>query len=272
MKTLITAHPGLSGGHIRDMRVSRIDSLAELSPRAWNSLPGTDNPFLRYEFLAALETHGCVGDETGWIPQFMVAERDEALIGAVPLYIKYHSFGEFVFDWAWAHAYQNSGRAYYPKLVVAIPFTPISGPRILTADTDDRDEIAETLVTAAVDHAQSLGVSSLHWLFVNDTDAPRLEKHGMMRRSGCQFHWSNPGYEDFNDFLTGLSAEKRKKIKRERRRVEEEKIEFEVLHGVEIDTIRWSAFYDFYQTTFWKKGNAGPLVGRGDQLDSPSVL
>ncbi|MEJ2762056.1 MAG: GNAT family N-acetyltransferase [Gammaproteobacteria bacterium] len=242
------------------MRISRIDSLAELSPRAWNALQGTDNPFLRYEFLAALENHGCVGEDTGWIPHFLTAERDDTLIGAVPAYIKYHSFGEFVFDWAWASAYQNSGRPYYPKLVVAVPFTPITGPRILTAQASDSDKIAEALIQGTLDHARDLGVSSLHWLFINDRDAPRLEKHGLMRRSGCQFHWSNPGYGDFADFLAGMSSEKRKKIKRERRHVAEAGIEFEILSGAEIQESHWSAYYDFYQDTFWKKGNAGPLT------------
>jgi len=242
------------------MRISRIDSLAELSPRAWNALRGTDNPFLRYEFLAALENHGCVGDDTGWIPHFLTAEHDDTLIGAVPAYVKYHSFGEFVFDWAWAQAYQNSGRPYYPKLVVAIPFTPITGARVLTADLPDSDKIAEALVQATLDHARAMGVSSLHWLFINDHDTPRLERHGLMRRSGCQFHWSNPGYRDFEDFLAGLSSEKRKKIRRERRHVEEADIEFEILRGTEIDEAQWSAYYGFYQDTFWKKGHTGPLT------------
>jgi len=242
------------------MRISRIDSLSELSPQAWNALRGTDNPFLRYEFLAALENHSCVGDDSGWIPHFLTAEQDDNLVGAVPVYIKYHSFGEFVFDWAWAQTYQNSGRPYYPKLVVAIPFTPIAGPRILTADTAGGEKVTEALIQATLDHAKSLGVSSLHWLFTNDHDTPRLEEHGLMRRSGCQFHWSNPGYRDFGDFLAGLSSEKRKKIKRERRHVEDVDIEFEILTGSEIDEPQWSAYYDFYQNTFWKKGHAGPLT------------
>jgi predicted N-acyltransferase len=259
------------------MQITRIDSLAEFSPRAWNALQGTDNPFLRHEFLSALERHGCVGDDSGWIPQFLVAEHDDVLIGAIPMYLKHHSFGEFVFDWSWASVYQNSGQSYYPKLVVAIPFTPITGPRILTANSVTGTQAGEHLIKATLDHAHSLGVSSLHWLFINEQDATVLERQGLMRRSGCQYHWLNPGYRDFDDFLTGLSAEKRKKIKRERRRVYEADIQFEVLHGGDIGETHWSAFYDFYQATFWKKGSAGPLtydffVDLGSQMPENVLL
>lgn len=241
------------------MRITRIDGLAELSPRAWNSLGGTDNPFMRYEFLAALEHHGCVGDEAGWIPRFLVAEEDDRLVGAVPLYLKYHSFGEFVFDWAWAHAYESTGRRYYPKLVVAAPFTPISGPRLLIAPTADHNRVAEALINATLDQARSSGASSLHWLFINDDDSRLLAQHGLMRRVGCQFHWLNQGYRDFDDFLRHLSADKRKKIKRERRRSGEDGLEFEVRHGEQLGQLHWETFHDFYRATFWKKGNFAPL-------------
>lgn len=242
-----------------DMRITRIDSLDELSPRAWNALRGTDNPFMRFEFLAALEHHGCVGDDAGWVPHFLVAERDGQLVGAVPMYLKYHSFGEFVFDWAWAHAYENTGRRYYPKLVVAAPYTPITGPRILAADTAEGPQIVRALIDAALEQARSLKVSSLHWLFVNREDAPRLQERGLMRRAGCQFHWLNRGYRDFDDFLDQFSSAKRKKIKRERRRVTEGGIEYERVPGDRINETHWDRFYDFYHSTFWKKGNFAPL-------------
>lgn len=242
------------------MRVTQIDSIQELAPRDWNALQGTDNPFLRYEFLAALERHGCVGDDSGWIPQYLIAEDADRLLGAVPLYLKHHSFGEFVFDWAWARAYEQAGRRYYPKLVAAVPFTPVTGPRVLVRPPPEGgDGVAAALIEGAVAQAQASGVSSLHWLFVPAAQAAALEGAGLLRRAGCQYHWHNGDYRSFDDFLAQLAAEKRKKIKRERRRTAESGLSFRALHGAEIDEVQWNAFYEFYRATFWKKGNFPPL-------------
>jgi predicted N-acyltransferase len=236
--------------------IGRID---EVDAARWNTLAGADNPFVRHEFLAALERHGCVGDRFGWYPQHLLATDGDQIVGAVPLYLKDNSYGEFVFDWSWADAYQRSGLSYYPKGVVSVPYTPATGPRLLVADTPNADHIADTLIEAALRHARQLGLSSLHWLFTSERDTQRLARHDLMLRLGCQFHWSNAGYRDFEDFLAHLTAQKRKKIKRERRRVLEQGIQLEVLHGDAITEEQWLAYHEFYTDTFDKRGGLATL-------------
>lgn len=242
------------------MRLALHTHLDDIPARAWNALAGDINPFLRHEFLAALERHGCVGTEAGWVPQHLAVYDGERLLGAAPLYLKDNSYGEFVFDWAWASAYQRAGLPYYPKLVAAVPYTPVSGPRLLVADTLQKEAVADTLIQGAIEHARQLKVSSLHWLFTSERDTERLEQQGLLRRTGCQFHWHNHGYADFNDFLAGFSAEKRKKVKRERRRVAEADVEIEVLHGDQVSEGQWEIFHQFYSSTFWKKGGIASLT------------
>jgi predicted N-acyltransferase len=242
------------------MRLSVLSSLDEVSPADWNALAGEANPFLRHEFLVALERHQCVGVNAGWIPQHLVIHKGSRLVGAVPMYLKNNSYGEFVFDWAWADAYQRAGLRYYPKLVVSIPYTPASGARLLLTDSAERDTIADGLIRGALEHARHLKVSSLHWLFTTEADTQKLEHHGLMRRTGCQFHWQNNNYRDFDDFLSGFSAEKRKKVKRERRRVTEANVEIEVLHGNQISDAQWGIFHHFYSSTFWKRGGIASLT------------
>ncbi len=242
------------------MEISVIPHLDDIPATAWNTLAGNDNPFLRHEFLVALERHGCVGRHTGWIPQHITAHHNGQLVGAAPMYLKYNSYGEFVFDWAWAEAYERNGMPYYPKLVVAVPYTPATGPRLLLAESTDQEAVASRLIEGALDHARHLQLSSLHWLFTTEHDTARLEQHGLMRRSGFQFHWRNPGYRDFSDFLSTLTAEKRKKIKQERRRVREAGIEIEILNGHQISAQQWEIFHGFYSSTFDKKGGAATLT------------
>ncbi len=241
------------------MDVKVIGSIDEVDADHWNALAGHDNPFVRHEFLAALERNGCVGERFGWYPQHLLAVDGERIVGAVPLYLKDNSYGEFVFDWSWADAYQRSGLDYYPKAVVSVPYTPATGPRLLVADTANANEIADTLIGAALMHAQQLKLSSLHWLFTDEYDTQRLARHGLMLRLGCQFHWSNPGYRDFDEFLSTLTAQKRKKIKRERRCVVEQDIELEVLHGDAISDEQWLAYHRFYTDTFDKRGGLATL-------------
>ncbi len=242
------------------MRLSVLTNLDEISPTDWNSLAGNINPFVSHEFLVALERHQCVGLEAGWVPQHLAIHNDGRLVGAVPMYLKNNSYGEFVFDWAWATAYQRAGLPYYPKLVVSIPYTPASGPRLLLADIAQKDKVADSLIQGALEHARNLNVSSLHWLFTMEEDTQKLEKHGLMRRTGCQFHWQNNSYRDFDDFLSGFSADKRKKVKRERRRVREAGVEIEVLHGDQISTAQWEIFHHFYSLTFLKRGGIASLT------------
>jgi predicted N-acyltransferase len=241
------------------MRSVIIGSLSEVSSEAWNSLHGTHVPFLRHEFLDALERHHCVGQATGWIPQHLLLYEGKTLVGAIPQYLKTNSYGELVFDWAWADAYQRSGLAYYPKLVVAIPYTPASGPRLLIAPQADRNKISAQLIQCAIEHTKQNNLSSLHWLFPNQQDLQQLQQQGLLTRMGCQFHWQNISgnstsgdnkYRDFDDYLEHFTSSKRKKIRRERRIVREAGVTLHRLYGEELSDTQWQAVHRHYCSTF----------------------
>lgn len=243
------------------MQVEVIESLSELNREAWNALAEpTGNPFLRYEFLAGLEQHGCVGQHWGWFPRHLIVREGSRLVGAAPLYLKTNSYGEFVFDWSWADAWERAGGRYYPKLVSGIPYTPVTGPRLLCAPDTDITAVRRILMDAGLDLAQALGVSSLHWLFPTGEETEALVGRGLLRRRGTQFHWHNRGYRDFDDFLDGFSAQKRKKLKRERRRVAEAGITVEVFDGHSADERHWAIFHRFYADTFDKHGGHATLT------------
>jgi len=179
-------------------------SINEISAQQWQQLDQDGNPFLSYAFLAALENHDCL-DKWGWLPRFITLfDSNQQLIAALPMYLKDNSYGEFVFDWAWADAYSRQGLRYYPKLVVSVPFTPATGPRLLTHQDHDAMQLRKWLMDAALDYAKSIQVSSLHYLFTTDTETDQLEQAGLLRRSGCQFHWQNNHYQTFDDFLYSL--------------------------------------------------------------------
>lgn len=244
------AHPGF---HI--MNITIVGAIREIEADEWNALAGQDNPFVRYEFLSALETHHSVGERYGWIPQHITL-RDDArnLVGAVPLYIKDNSYGEFVFDWGWADAYHRSGVDYYPKLVVATPYTPATGPRLLVAKHQDYATIARSLIEASVQHARKLKVSSLHWLFTNERDTQQLTGLGFMQRLGCQFHWTNHDYDTFEQYLQTLTRGKRKNINQERRQVRDAGVQIEILNGHQTTQQHWQIFHRYYESTFMKLG------------------
>jgi uncharacterized protein len=225
------------------LRIEVLDTLANVSPQAWNALVD-GHPFLRHEFLHALHETKAACIDTGWQPQFLAAWRGIELVGAMPLYLKYHSRGEYVFDWAWADAYERHGLSYYPKLLAAIPFSPVSAPKILAADATVRARLA----AAALEAAQQ--VSSLHVLFPTETEEALFTDHSMMVRRGVQFHWTNDNYRDFDDFLVRLSHDKRKKIKQERRKVLEAGIVFTRKTGAEISAADWAFFNKCYRTTY----------------------
>ena len=242
------------------MRVAVINRLTEVPADQWNRVTGTAHPFLRHEFLAALERHSCVGEDYGWYPQHLaVYEEAETLAGLAPLYLKDNSYGEFVFDWSWADAWQRSGKPYYPKLVSAIPYTPVTGARLLVRDDMEYATVADLLIRAALELAERAGVSSLHWLFTNERDTDRLREHGLLRRTGCHFHWHNRGYRTFDDFLGNLSSRKRKKVKRERRFVEEAGIDMKIIHGDVASEAQWQAMHRFYSSTFERKSGMPTL-------------
>ncbi len=242
------------------LKISSHHRIDTLDAAQWDALAPGAPPFPGHDFLSALERQGAVGDGSGWQPRHLAAHRDGRLVGALPLYQKTHSFGEFVFDWAWAAAHQRHGLRYYPKLVVATPYTPVTGPRVLVAPgTADSGAIAGALIDAALDEARALGASSLHWLFTSEADSERLATHGFMERHGCQFHWDNPGYRDFDDFLSALRARDRKEIRRERRAAAAHGLDIDVVAGNEAASSDWDAMYRFYVSTFARKANVAPL-------------
>ena len=236
------------------MRVSVHDEIAAIGQQEWNAVAGTDFPFLRHEFLLAAEQTGCVSETSGWLPCHLALRDDAgALRGAMPLYEKQHSWGEFVFDWAWANAYERAGLNYYPKLVSAVPFTPAPSPRLLLADTSDT-EAAGLLLQAAIDLAEERQCSSLHLLFPTAAEAEFLSRSGLKLRKDCQFHWHNNGYEDFDDFLRSFSSRKRKKARRDRRHVSEAGIRFRRLTGAALTPEVWRSVYPLIAHTFMQRG------------------
>lgn len=227
------------------MTLEVVTSLAGVDPEQWNRLAGGD-PFLRHEFLSALHDTGCASAATGWTPHYLLVRTRAALVAAMPLYVKDHSYGEYVFDWAWADAYHRHGLNYYPKLICAVPFTPVTGPRVLAEEPRQR----ERLIAAALELARELEVSSLHCLFPTRDEARQMAGHGMLLRHGVQFHWVNRDYASFDEFLAGMSHDKRKKIRQERRKVREAGIGFRWLEGAEIRPDDWVFFARCYRQTY----------------------
>ena len=233
-----------------------LDSIAQISARDWNALAGASQPFLRHEFLLALEESGCAAPRTGWEPKHLVLEDSAGnAVAAMPLFRKGHSRGEFVFDFSWAGAYAQHGLKYYPKLLTAVPFTPVSGPRILLAPQADAKSLTKLVVRAVIEYAEDAQLSSWHVLFPSEDIAADLERAGLILRRDCQFHWFNHGYDSFEAFLGSFTAEKRKKAKRERRRVAEAGIEFDTRHGGDMDAALWRTVYSFYADTFHRHGH-----------------
>jgi uncharacterized protein len=233
-----------------DWRV--VNDLQTISPDKWQTLDYSLNPFLSYTFLSGLEKYNCL-EKQNWQPSHIVIENNDELIGVLPLYIKQDSYGEFVFDWAWADAYHQAGRNYYPKLVSAIPFTPVSGARLIVNKSYDSATIKKILLEAAVLLIQENNFSSLHFLFPEKKDMEVLSKNKGLKRINCQFHWFNNNYRDFQDFTESLTSKKRKQLLRERREIKNSGIEIERLSGNEITPEQWQFFYSFYASTFYKK-------------------
>ena len=224
-------------------RLRVVESLAGVPAAEWNAI-AKDDPFISHEFLSALIDTGCAASRSGWRPQIVLLERAGKLAGAMPLFLKSHSYGEYVFDWAWADAYQRHGLAYYPKLLCAVPFTPVTGPRLLAADDAGR----KILAAAALEMARE--VSSLHVLFPPAAEAGLMQAAGMLLRRTVQFHWNNDGYGGFDDFLSRMTRHRRKNIRQERRRVHEAGVSFRWLRGAEIEQPHWEFFERCYRRTY----------------------
>lgn len=248
-----------------DYVIRILDSPLAVNAGEWNALlaaqdpDGILNPFMRHEYLAALHASGSATPRTGWTPRFVTLWDGDTLAGACPLYLKAHSYGEYVFDWAWANAYAQNGLDYYPKALVAVPFTPVPGARLLARNPAER----ALLVKALVAWCDEEKLSSLHLLFAADEDVAACEEAGLMLRHTVQFHWTAPaaGYRDFDDFVMTLSQEKRKKIRQERRKVRDAGITFRWSLGAQISSADWDFFYRCYERTYLEHGNA-PYLSR----------
>lgn len=274
-----------------DYVIRVLDSPLQVQAADWNALlaaqpgDGSLNPFMRHEYLAAMLESGSATPQTGWTARFVTLSLGTQLVGACALYLKDHSYGEYVFDHAWANAYHQHGLAYYPKALVAPPFTPVPGPRLLARDAATRTLLVQALLAWCAEE----GLSSLHLLFASDEDVTACEEAGLMLRHNVQFHWTNRsplgseppelvggghgastgsartdaarGFRDFDDFLMSLSQEKRKKIRQERRKVLEAGVNFRWSLGKDISTADWDFFYRCYERTYYEHGNA-PYLSR----------
>lgn len=237
-------------------------SLAQIPANLWNGIAGTDYPFLRHDFLYGLETTGCTTADTGWQPCHLLLRQGGELAAVMPLYLKSHSYGEYVFDWSWADAWRQSGLAYYPKLVTAIPFTPATGPRLCTAPGIDPQQCIGAALAAVQQLATQQSISSWHVLFPEHELSCALLANGMHRRAATQFHWFNEGFACFEDFLATFNSRKRKTLLRERRRVAEQGLRLQTLQGAQIGAQQWEQFYRFYQLTYAKRSGHGGYLSR----------
>jgi predicted N-acyltransferase len=234
---------------LQDITVELIPSLDEIDANQWDAL--TDGtPLLSHAFLSALEHSGSVGRGTGWNPYPLVVNQNGKLIGAIPLYLKSHSYGEYVFDWAWADVYERSGLNYYPKLLSAIPFSPITSARLLVSNDTSDHKIKSLMVEALEGAMQQHNLSSAHVLFPDDACAAQLEAAGWLKRTGVQFRWHNQNYSDFEAFLATLSHDKRKKIHQERKKIQQAGVTIRWIKGADIAASEWSFFYQCYSNTY----------------------
>ena len=238
------------------MDIHFIDHIDDCPAQDWNAIAGDDYPFMQHRYLAALEHSGSVGGNSGWRAHHALMYQQQSLVGVMPLYIKDHSYGEYVFDWSWADAYHQNGLDYYPKLLSAIPFTPATGPRLALSPQAPANAYAE-LQRAMEAEIQQLGASSWHVLFPEPDAARDMSSGGMLQRQGVQYHWFNRDYRDFDDFLAHFSSRKRKNLRKERLRVTEQGISLHCFQGDELSPELWQRFFLFYQMTYAKRSGHG---------------
>lgn len=236
-----------------EVSVKVLSRINELAAAEWDACAGAHNPFVSHAFLNALEESGSVTAETGWQPQHLVVTDENGKAAAcMPMYLKSHSYGEYIFDWGWADAYERAGGSYYPKLQSAVPFTPATGPRMLVrADAPERAH--DVLIAAMIELSRQHKVSSLHITFPPEDQWQRLGNAGFLLRTSKQFHWENRGYDTFDDFLGELNSRKRKAIRKERRQVEDQGVTLQALTGSELNEDHWDAFYHYYVDTIGRK-------------------
>ena len=258
MKTKFQPRPAPASPTSSAAAITRIvlhGAATDVPESEWALLDHGDDPFASRAFLGTAEKVGAGGAAMGWQAQHLALYEGDLLLGLLPLYLRSHSFGDFSRDWNWASAWQRAGLDYYPKLVSGMPYTPSPGPRLLVRRDADRETVAPALIEAALEVVRQFGASSWQCLFVEEEDRARLAAAGLLMRRGVQFHWFNRGYGDFDDFLAGFTADKRKKLKRERRAVAESGLRLEARHGDEIDASLWQAMHRQYRDTFARYGN-----------------
>ncbi|MAC45789.1 MAG: GNAT family N-acetyltransferase [Oceanospirillum sp.] len=242
------------------MKIRFINQLQDLSIEQWQQLQHDGNPFMRREFLLALELSGAASEKSGWQPMHLVLEDDQGLAGFMPLYLKNHSYGEYVFDWAWADAYERYGLAYYPKLVSAVPYTPSQGQRILLRKGIQPNDCIPLILKEIKKQANQLGASSWHLLFPSEDENQSLENTGTLTRLNCQFHWFNrDNWQDFEQFLGSFSSRKRKNVRQERRKIEQQSLTLQRIPGTEITQVQLDHFYRCYHITYLQRGRRGYL-------------
>ena len=244
------------------MKCELVSSLADVNRNEWDSLNTSNHPFTSYDFLNSLEMSESVTAKTGWNPQHIIIKNNTGnIIGASPNYLKMHSYGEYIFDHAWANAFENAGGQYYPKLLSAIPFTPATGPRILIDPKNpDNDKIFELIINMFEIIVQNNNLSSAHINFITDNLNKRLKNEKWIKRKGIQFHWHNKDYNSFEDFLNKLKSSKRKAIKKERRTILNNNLIIQKVTGNELNSEMWDSFYNFYLNTIDKKWGGAYLT------------
>ncbi len=244
-------------------KIEWLDEIANIPAQQWNAIVATDNPFIQHAFLLALEESGAVNRDSGWQPQHLLVYRGEKLVALLPLYQKWHSYGEYVFDFGWAEAYHRHGLEYYPKLLSAIPFTPSMGPRLCVAKSESRDDIVRVLMDEIRGRHGDKKSATMHLLFAGKELHEKLhsDQHLLLRR-GIQYHWLNKGFSEFDDFLATLKSRNRKSMKRERNKVIAQNIEMQRLEGSEIEPTLWREFHRFYQMTYLKRSGHGGYLSQ----------
>lgn len=252
--------------------VQAVPSIADVDAEAWDACAGDVDPFVSHAFLLALEESGSATAEEGWLPQHLVVGHEEGeVLACAPLYVKGHSYGEYVFDWSWASAYKRAGREYYPKLQCCVPFTPAGGPRLLTRPGENRAELSRVLVTAMVELAKRHKVSGVHITFCTQQEQAVCADLGLLSRVGMQYHWHNQGYASFDDFLGALLGRKRKAIRKERREAAASGLTIRRLRGDDIKAKHWDRFYAFYLRTIDRKWASAYLTREFFDIIGPSM-
>lgn len=237
------------------VEIKTVTDIHKVGQVQWDKCAGSDNPFVSFAFLSAMEDSASTTAQTGWQPFHLVLEGEDGnAIGIVPLYVKAHSYGEYVFDWSWAEAYERAGGRYYPKLQSAIPFSPVPGPRLLVApDHPDPDSIRRILIDGLAMLPEKLGMATLHVTFCHGDESQMMEEAGFLRRTGIQYHWRNRDYQCFDDFLAALNSRKRKNLRKERKQVLDAGYSFKTLRGDDLKAPHWDRFYHFYHDTSDRK-------------------